>query len=196
MQGRIRRVITGHDPNGKAIVIEDGLAPAVRTNPLRPGHISVDLWKTATTPHVLHATEPDPTGGPKQIHPPSGGTVFRISEIAPETATVRNIPPEQSRAVFAAMGNEAATTAGKANGRHPFMHRTESIDYAVVLKGEITLLLDDRDVVLQAGDVVIQRGTNHAWSNRSDQPVLMLYVLIDGQFDDELKARFSDTENH
>ena len=83
MNGKIRRVITGHDKNGKAIVIEDGLAPAVRTNPMRPGHISVDMWKTAATPHILHATEDDPTGGPKQIHPLPGGTVFRISEIAP-----------------------------------------------------------------------------------------------------------------
>jgi quercetin dioxygenase-like cupin family protein len=189
MNGKIRRVITGHDANGKAIVIEDQFAPAVHANPLRPGHISVDLWRTAATPHILHATEPDPTGGPKRIHPLPGGTVFRISEIAPETEAVRNISPEQSKAVFAAMGNEQATSAGTAKGRHPFMHRTESIDYAVVLKGEVTLLLDDQDVLLKEGDVVIQRGTNHAWSNRSDKPVLMLYVLIDGKFDDELKAQ-------
>jgi len=196
MNGKIRRVITGHDENGKAIVIEDQLAPAVRTNPLRPGHISVDLWRTAATPHILHATEPDPTGGPKRIHPTPGGTVFRISEIAPETEAVRNISPEQSKAVFAAMGNEAASSAGKATGRHPFMHRTESIDYAVVLKGEITMLLDDQDVVLKEGDVVIQRGTNHAWSNRSDKPVLMLYVLIDGEFDDTLKAQLGEPGAH
>jgi len=70
------------------------------------------------------------------------------------------------------MGNKNATTAGTAKGRHPFMHRTQTIDYAVVLKGEITMLLDDQDVVLKEGDVVIQRGTNHAWSNRSDKPAL------------------------
>lgn len=190
MNGKIRRVVTGHDKNGKAIVLEDGLAPAVRSNPLRPGHISVDLWKTAATPHLLHATEPDPTSGPKQIHPLPGGTVFRISEIAPETEAIRNITPEQSKAVFEAMGNKNATTAGSAKGRHPFMHRTQTVDYAVVLKGEVTMLLDDQDVVLKEGDVVIQRGTNHAWSNRSDKPVLMLYVLIDGKFDDELQGHF------
>ncbi len=192
MNGKIRRVVTGHDKNGKAIVIEDGLAPAVRTNPLRPGHTSVDLWKTDAAPYTLHAIEPDPTAGPKQIHPLPRGTVFRISEIAPETEAIRNMPPEQSRAVFAAMGNEAASTAGKKVGRHPFMHRTRTIDYAVVLEGEITMLLDDEDVVLKTGDVVIQRGTNHAWSNRSDKPVRMLYVLIDGEFDDELKEHFDD----
>lgn len=192
MQGRIRRVVTGHDEHGKAVVLEDGLAPAVRTNPLRPGHVSVDLWKTTAAPVIVRRSEPDPTAGPKQIHPPPRGTVFRISEIAPETEAIRSMPPEQSRAVFAAMGNESASTAGKKVGRHPFMHRTETVDYAVVLQGEITMLLDDQDVLLRAGDVVIQRGTNHAWSNRSDKPALMLYVLIDGEFDAELKQKFGD----
>jgi mannose-6-phosphate isomerase-like protein (cupin superfamily) len=189
MQGKIRRVVTGHDAKGRAVVISDGLAPAVRTNPLRPGHISVDLWKTGTAPVVLSADEPDPTLGPKQIHPPSHGTIIRISEIAPETEAIRTLPPEQAREVFKSMGNEGASTFGH-GGRHPFMHRTETIDYAVVLAGEIVLLLDDEDVHLKAGDVVIQRGTNHAWSNRSNQPCRMLYVLIDGEFSPELAAMF------
>jgi quercetin dioxygenase-like cupin family protein len=189
MEGKIRRVVTGHDSKGRAIVISDGLAPAVRTNPLRPGHVSVDLWKTSASPVILAADEPDPTLGPKQIHPPSHGTIVRISEIAPETEAIRNLPPDQARQVFKSMGNEEASTFGR-GGRHPFMHRTESIDYAVVLAGEIVLLLDDEDVHLKAGDVVIQRGTNHAWSNRSDQPCRMLYVLIDGQFAPELARLF------
>lgn len=189
MNGKVRRVITGHDSRGRAIVLEDGLAPAVRTNPLRPGHVSVDLWKTTCAPVILKASEPDPTLGPKQIHPPANGTVIRISEIAPETEAIRNLDPEKAREVFKAMGNERASTAGR-GGRHPFMHRTETIDYAVVLSGEIVLLLDDEDVHLKAGDVVIQRGTNHAWSNRSSEPCRMLYVLIDGRFAPELAAMF------
>lgn len=187
MEGRIRRVVTGHDQNGKAIVISDGLAPAVRTNPLRPGHISVDLWKTDASPVIVKKDEPDPTAGAKQIHPPRQGTVFRISEIAPEPAAIRNLDPAQAQEVFKAMGNESAATFGR-GGRHPMMHRTETVDYAVVLEGEIVMLLDDTDVHLKAGDVVIQRGTNHAWSNRSDKPCRMLYVLIDGEFDPELAA--------
>jgi uncharacterized cupin superfamily protein len=66
------------------------------------------------------------------------------------------------------------------------MHRTETIDYAVVLEGQMTLVMDDREIVLNAGDVVVQRGTNHAWSNRSSGRVRMLYILIDGRFDAEL----------
>ena len=188
MNGKIRRVVTGHDANGKAVVLEDRLAPAVRTNPNRPGHISVDLWKTSASPVVVKAEEPDPTEGPKVIHPPHQGTVFRISEIAPETEAIRNIDPEKPKEVFKAMGAENASTFGK-NQRHPFMHRTETVDYAVVLEGEVVMLLDEDEVHLKAGDVVIQRGTNHAWSNRSNKPVKMLYVLVDGEFDAELKAK-------
>jgi len=187
MQGRIRRVITGHDAQGKAVVVSDGAAPAVRTNPLRPGHVSTDLWKTGAAPVVLKANMDDPTGGPKQIHPLPGGTVFRISELAPEPEAVRNLDPASAREVFKAMGNEGAATFGR-GGRHPMMHRTETIDYAVVLEGRVTLVLDDQDVELEAGDVVIQCGTNHAWSNRSDKPCRMLYVLIDGTFDPALAA--------
>ncbi|MFN7753883.1 MAG: cupin domain-containing protein [Pseudomonadota bacterium] len=165
--------------------MSDEHAPAVRTNPLRPGHVSTDLWKTASTPVVLRSTMDDPTGGPKQIHPLPGGTVFRISELAPEPEAIRNLDPERAREVFRAMGNEGAATFGR-GGRHPMMHRTETLDYAVVLDGRVTLVLDDQDVELEAGDVVIQCGTNHAWSNRSDTLCRMLYVLIDGQFDETL----------
>lgn len=195
MNGQIRRVITGHDKDGKAIVISDGPAPAVRSNPLRPGHKSTDLWKTDGAPVILKAEMADPTMGPKQIHPMPNGTVFRIAELQPEPAEIRNLTPEKAREVFAASGNAKASTFGR-GGRHPMMHRTETIDYAVVLEGEITMLLDDQDVHLKAGDVVIQCGTNHAWSNRSDKPCKMLYVLIDANFDPELAKHFGSKTDH
>ena len=116
----------------------------------------------------------------------------RISEIPPEPEAFRSLTPAQAREFFKSGGNESASTFHE-GGRHPFMHRTESVDYAVVLEGEITMLLDEADVVLKAGDVVIQRGTNHAWSNRSGKPVRMLYILIDGKFDAELARQFGVT---
>jgi quercetin dioxygenase-like cupin family protein len=194
-RGQIRRVVTGHDDQGKAVVISDGFAPTVRTNPLRPGHISVDLWRTGAAPVILKKDEPDPTLGPRQIHPGPMGTVFRISEVAPETDAIRNMTPEQAREAFRTQGSEAASTFGR-GGRHPLMHRTQTVDYAVVLDGEIYLVLDDTEVLLRTGDVVIQRGTNHAWSNRSGKPVRMLYVLIDGKFDPELATQFSTHSGH
>ena len=72
------------------------------------------------------------------------------------------------------------------------MHRTETIDYAIVLAGEITMVMDDMDVELKAGDVLVQCGTNHAWSNRSKSPCIVAFVLIDGEFDEKLAARFSE----
>ncbi|HTP96284.1 MAG TPA: cupin domain-containing protein [Burkholderiales bacterium] len=186
---RIRRVVTGHDRSGKAIVVSDGIAHAVKSNPLRPGHSSVDIWKTGAMPVPLGIDAADPTGGVRTIHPAPNGTIIRIAEVPPESDAIRNMTPEQAREVFRANNNERASTWGR-GGRHPLMHRTETIDYAVVLEGEITLLLDETDVNLKAGDVVIQRGTNHAWSNRSGKRCLMLYVLIDGRFDPELAAQF------
>ena len=187
--GQVRRVVTGHDRNGKAVVLSDGPVPVVHSNPMRAGQLSHEIWKTSTMPLPIARDEPEPTAGPRQLHPAPMGTVFRISEVPPETDAVRNLTPEQARAAFRASNAEDASTWGR-GGRHPLMHRTETVDYAVVLEGEITLLLDEGDVNLKAGDVVIQRGTSHAWSNRSGKPVKMLYVLIDGKFDPALAAQF------
>jgi quercetin dioxygenase-like cupin family protein len=189
MEGKIRRVVTGHDADGRAIVVSDGFAPA-HANPLRPGQIANDIWKTSVMPVPIARDEPDPVAGPRQLHPVANGTVFRISEVPPETSeALSNVTPEKAREMFGKMGNAGASTFGK-GGRHPLMHRTKTLDYAVVLDGEITLILDDGEVKLSAGDVVIQRGTSHAWSNRSGKMVRMLYVLIDGQFDPDLARQF------
>jgi quercetin dioxygenase-like cupin family protein len=186
---QIRRVVTGHDRNGKAIVLSDGLVPTVHSNPIRPGQQSFEVWKTKAMPVPIAADEPEPTTGPRSLQPPRNGNVFRISVVPPETEETRKLTPEQARELFRKSGAGEASTFGK-GGRHPMMHRTETVDYAVVLEGEITLILDEGEVALKAGDVVIQRGTSHAWSNRSGKNVKMLYVLIDGDFAPELDGKF------
>jgi len=186
--GQVRRVVTGHDKNGKAIVVADGPAPT-HSNPLRPGQLSHEIWKTNAMPIPIGRDEPDPIKGARQLHPAPRGTMFRISEVPPESDTIRNMTPEQARAAFRASNAEEASTWGR-GGRHPLMHRTETVDYAVVLEGEIVLILDNEDVKLKAGDVVIQRGTSHAWSNRSGKTVKMLYVLCDGDFTPDLDGKF------
>ncbi len=109
------------------------------------------------------------------LEPPAHGTNFRISEYPPE-------PPDATARID---GKRAFAEVGAAHriiegSRHPLMHRTETVDYAIVLEGEIDLLLDDEDVHLTAGDVVIQRGTNHCWVNRYAKPCRMAFILIDG----------------
>jgi len=191
MDGTVRRVVTGHDADGKAIVLSDGPAPFVHINPHNT-QSSTDIWRTDDMPATVSAAPDEPTLGPRRQLPTPYGTVVRINRFAPEPPEVRAMTPEQARAAFAALGNEGGSTFGR-GGRHPMMHRTETIDYAVILKGEITMLLDDADVHLKAGDVVVQVGTNHAWSNRSDEVCEVLFVLIDGKFDDDLAARLAHT---
>ena len=182
----VRRVVTGHDKDGKAVVISDAPAPFVHVNPINPEWYSTDIWRTHETPARVDAVTDEPTLGPRRQMPTKHGTVLRINNFPPESQTVRNMTPEDSRKAFASLGNETAATFGR-GGRHPLMHRTETIDYAIVLAGEITMVMDDCDVVLKTGDIVVQRGTNHAWSNRSDAPAVVAFVLIDGEFDPELK---------
>ena len=186
---QIRRVVTGHDASGKAVVLSDGPVPTVHSNPIRPGQLSFEVWKTHAMPVTIDAAQPEPTAGARSLQPPCHGTLFRISVVPPESEQTRNLTPEEARDLFRKSGAGEASTFGR-GGRHPMMHRTETVDYAVVLEGEITLLLDDGDVHLKAGDVVIQRGTSHAWSNRSGKNVKMLYVLIDGKFAPELDGHF------
>lgn len=193
MQGEIRRVVTGHDANGKATVLSDGPAPFVHVNPRNPDDTSTDIWRTGEMPVTIVAEHEETTLGPRRQMPTANGTVIRINRFAPETDAVRNMSVEQTRAAFAALGNEPASTFGR-GGHHPMMHRTETIDYALILSGEITMLLDDQDVHLKAGDVVVQCGTNHAWSNRSDAVCEVMFVLIDGAFEEGLAGKLKSVE--
>jgi mannose-6-phosphate isomerase-like protein (cupin superfamily) len=189
MTHQIRRVVTGHDEKGRAVVISDGPAPSVHVNRLERDWFSVDIWRTHETPANIMAKAPEPTEGPRRQMPTKNGTVLRINSFPPESEAVRKMTPADSLHAFEALGNPKAATYGK-GGRHPMMHRTESIDYALILSGEITMLLDDKEVRLKAGDVVVQCGTNHAWSNRSNAPCIVAFVLIDGKFDPQLEVKF------
>ena len=106
----------------------------------------------------------------------------------PHHPGVLNDRQGDAKDVFGAMGTNKASTYQA--GTHPLMHRTETVDYAVVLEGEIYLVLDKEERLMKQGDFLVERGTNHAWSNRSGKPCKMLFVLIDGKFDPEIKKHF------
>ncbi|GAA0512104.1 cupin domain-containing protein [Pigmentiphaga sp. GD03639] len=186
--GYVRRVVTGHDENGRAVVISDGPAPFVHTSDMRPGYASTDVWRTDGTPAPISAVAPEPTLGPRRQLPAKRGSVIRINTLVPETDASRSFDKEQVAKLFAGMGNATASTYA-AEGRHPMMHRTETVDYAIVLSGEITMLLDDSEVTLRAGDVLVQCGTNHAWSNRGTEPARVAFILLDGQYEPGLKEK-------
>jgi mannose-6-phosphate isomerase-like protein (cupin superfamily) len=161
-----RRVVTGHTPDGVSVVVSDGPVPVSRQIP-EDGVAFHEIWNTTGAPAPINAVEDvDPTERELAVPPPERGTKIRINEFAPGFL------------------NEA--------GLQSPVHRTESIDYGIVLEGEITLLLDDSEVTLRAGDVVVQRGTDHAWANRGGGVAKVAFILVDGAFEPELLATLPD----
>lgn len=188
-KGHVRRIVTGHDAQGRSIVTEDGPAPSVHTNPKRVGYVLTQLWATDQTPAFV-GNESDPTARPLTLEPPKNGTVVRIIEFGPEGDWLQKLSTADTQVAWAALGTDRASTNKAGQARHPFMHRTQSVDYALVLDGEITLVLDEQEVTMRAGDFLVERGTNHAWANRSGKPCRMLFVLIDGRFDPDIARHF------
>jgi mannose-6-phosphate isomerase-like protein (cupin superfamily) len=178
----VRRVVTGHDTEGRAVIALDGPPPTSVALDSVPGTVFHELWATPSVPAEID-NGVDPTLGPLQLAPPTGGTRIRIVDIPPDT--VQNaLTPEEAAAAFAAIG---ASDAHGLDGPHALMHRTETVDYGIVLTGEVWLVVDDGETRLGPGDVVVQRGTNHAWSNRTEETARMAFVLVDGRFADELR---------
>jgi mannose-6-phosphate isomerase-like protein (cupin superfamily) len=180
---QIRRVVTGHDPQGAAIISSDGALPNVSELAAIPGTFFHEVWSTQATPAIID-NGPDPTIGPLRLPPPAHGSRIRFVDIPPDTEDFLRNGADRMHAAFSQIGDPNASTVTTASP-HPLMHRTETIDYGIVISGEVTLVLDKGTADLKAGDVVIQRGTNHAWANRSDKPCRMLFVLVDGQFGPE-----------
>ncbi|MBT6096488.1 MAG: cupin domain-containing protein [Rhodospirillaceae bacterium] len=140
----VRRVVTGHNAEGKAVVVDDREMDNVIVMP--SGNSGALMWVSEETPAGVDSFD-DPSNRKMGISPPPGGSAFRVLEVLP--------------------------------GKQAFMHRTDSIDYAIVMKGDAVMLLDDgEEVAMQAGDVMVQRGTWHGWENRSDAPVQIGFVLI------------------
>lgn len=180
----IRRIVTGHDANGKAVFTGIGPLPTVVPLATIPGTVFHEIWSTQDAPAAV-GNGADPTLGPLVLSPPRHGTRIRIVDIPPDTEEFLQHGAGRMREAFAQIGEAQASTV-KAASPHPLMHRTESIDYGVVLEGALTLVLDDSEVELAPGDVIVQRGTNHAWANRSGAPCRMLFVLVDGRYEPAL----------
>lgn len=184
-QKTFRRIITGHDTNGKAIIISDASPVNVQLVGGPGGPTFFEVWHTLETPALIHAQPGGPDEEGLVLPPPKNGTRIRMIEFPPEGEEIRKLSAADAAAQFKAMGDEKASTSGK-SAPHPLMHRTKTVDYGIVLEGEITLVLDRVETVIQAGDIVIQNGTNHAWANRSGNICRMVFILIDGEFASEI----------
>jgi mannose-6-phosphate isomerase-like protein (cupin superfamily) len=168
---RVRRVVAGEDETGKAVVFSDAPSPDVRTDPARPGLSMTRLWVTDATPARTRGIR-DTLHLPHTLEPPPLGSVLRLVEFPPEDEYRRRIGPAEATAWFGSLGSPAAY-AGSPGAPHPYMQKTRTVDVCHVIEGEIYLVLDTGEVLVRAGDTVIQRGTRHAWSNRSSRPCLM-----------------------
>jgi len=181
----IHRVVTGHDADGKAIIVSNGPLPTVVELEAIPGMIFHEVWETRESPALVDSG-PDPTTGPMLHSAPKGGTRIRFVDLPPDETYLEDAASRMEKLFDEVNGPEAMT--GKPNSPHPMMHRSEAIDYGIVIEGEITLVLEDSEVALKPGSVVVQRGTDHAWANRSGKPCRMVFIQIDGKYEPSIKA--------
>ena len=173
----IRRIVTADDANGRSRIAEDAPATAIRSVAERAGYRAVNVWRTEAAPAPIFAS--DSVAQHQGILPPgNGGSILRIIDFPPEPSD----PAERKRRIQATFGGIFSDAQhDKREGAHPGMHRTDTVDYAIVLEGEIWAVMDDGETLMRAGDVLIQRGTNHAWANRSNSTARIAFVLLDGR---------------
>jgi quercetin dioxygenase-like cupin family protein len=167
-----KRFVTGHSADGKSQFILRDVVP--RTITFSAGGTRVtDLWETTETP-AANFGNAETVDRPFRLPPPAGGSVFRIVEYPPDAGRTAELQAQPTH-------DDAGEgyTREYAHARHPGFHKTDTIDYAIVLSGEIYALMDEGEELLRAGDVLVQRGTNHAWSNLTNETVRVAFVLID-----------------
>ena len=174
MLQKIRRVVTGCK-DGKATIMINDLAPNVTEVKGWKGLGITELWVTGEMPVDNAQWGIDQGARPMRHDPTANGTIFRVVEFPPEAAGEID-----TQAAFAHMGSRNKPRA-EDSAKHPSMHKTNSIDYLVVIAGEMWMVMEEGEVLLRAGDCIVQRGTNHAWVNKSDKPCLLAAILIDSK---------------
>ncbi len=179
MVKKFRRVVIGTDKSGDSTVVEDTLVAGV--NPLERVSADAtlaDMWCTREAPAKMQDFY-DPNQTPVALAPAKAGTILRMFELPPEATYWHKLTDKVLNEIWGNLDAEIEIDIKKM--RHPFMHTTKTIDYIIILSGEIYAILEKGEVCLKAGDVLIQRGTSHAWANRSDKPCIMAAILIDAE---------------
>jgi len=181
MARAVRRIVTGHDADGRSTVLIDGPAPNVKQR--AAGNASTLLWVTEESPADISGGA-DRAAREIGVPPPARGSIFRIAEFPPGVGG--EVRDHETVLRDFGIGRDVARGYPP---RYSAIHRTRSVDYVVVLEGDITLLLDDGEVHLKAGDVVVQQGTNHAWINRGTATCRLAMVFIDAEEPPQLSRR-------
>ncbi len=169
----VRRLVTGVDDSGRSCIVEDGVSPALLTIEGMTGYRNNNLWRTLGPTSPVHA--PDSVLDHAGVLPPPGGTILRVIDIPPNSDN-RAEMAEKLGALFSSMFPDAEH---RPDDRDPGMHMTKTVDYAILLSGELVAIMDNGEAVMRAGDVLIQRGTNHGWANRSNAIARIAFILVD-----------------
>lgn len=169
MKSQARRIVTGHDAAGNSVILSDGVPPQNHAMTKdRIGADFIEIWNSPDPVPTLTSTPPDWPDAEPSLRPftimPTSGHLIRQIVLQPASA----------------------------GGQKTVMHRTRTLDYATVIEGEVVLHLTGSSVTLGPGSVVVQAGTDHAWENQSDAETRMLFVHIDAEFSDELRARLPE----
>ena len=175
----VRRIVTIDDADGRSTAIQDGPSPDVRTDPARPGYSATRIWVTDRTPARITGVR-ETLHLPHTIEPPKQGSVCRTVTFPPDAGWKGKVGAAEVQAYFKSMGSPGASTYSE-KAPHPYMQKTRTLEFCIVLEGEIVLVLDTQEVKLKAGEIVVQRGTNHAWSNRSNKPAVVAITSHDGK---------------
>jgi mannose-6-phosphate isomerase-like protein (cupin superfamily) len=171
----VRRIVTGHRPDGRSCVMLDG--PAGRVVGGEAARLS-EIWVTDRMP-AANSGNADAADRDVRLEPPAGGTIVRTFELAPHDPSVpKDVAEKAAAEMFAAIG---AAHARVDTAKDAGMHKTKTVDYIILLSGRITLVLDDGEVELKPFDVVVQRGTNHSWINKGPDNAFLAAVLVDSE---------------
>ncbi|MFD0847295.1 cupin domain-containing protein [Sphingosinicella xenopeptidilytica] len=171
MVWKVRRVVTGHDDQGRSTFLFDDQNGRMKEMDSMPGLALTDIWETTSTP-ASNAGADDAAGRPVRLEPLPGGSIFRIVEFPPDTVWMGKVDPAIA---FESIG---AGDVHDSASDDPLRHKTNTIDYIIILQGEIDAVLDSGSVRLRQGDALVQRGTVHSWSVKGDEPCILAVVLI------------------
>lgn len=171
MGKQVRRVVTGHNAEGKSCVLVDGPAPNAMEMESMAGLTVTDLWETKGAP-ADNSGNADNADRPIRLEPPENGSVFRVVDFPPDALYKNKADAKEG---FDSIGAGHAVDTDSAD---PMMHTTATTDYAIVLEGEVWAVMDEGETLLKAGDVLVQRGTNHSWSVRTDESARVAFILV------------------
>lgn len=173
-----RRIVCADREVNRSCLISDGPSPDVRLDPARPGFALQRMWVTDATPAKIVA---ESLQLPHVLEPPGNGSVLNVVTFPPDVEWEGRVGSREVRAYFESVGSPGASTYSP-QAPHPYMQKTSTLDFCVILEGEAWLQLDTGEVPMKAGEIAILRGANHAWRNRSTKPVVIAIASHAGRF--------------